>query len=109
MPQTKPEESNRGGGVPRSWARAASTPAPLSPVCAGTHTALTADPSPKSTTTATDVGANAQGAARATGEDATTAPPVVTPHAATASASPRHLTNAAGDAVARARRARCRR
>src|SRR5438067_600505 len=55
MPHTNPEESKRGAGVPRSRARAARTAAPLSEESAGTHTALDGDPSPKSTTTATDV------------------------------------------------------
>src|SRR2546423_10894955 len=68
MPHTNPEESKRGAGVPRFRARAARTAAPLSAESAGTHTALGGDPSPKSTTTATDVDeatANAHGVAPA--------------------------------------------
>ena len=69
MPHTKPDESKRGAGVPSCCARAANTTAPLSDELAGTHTALTGDPSPKSTTTATvtpeKVGEYAQGDALA--------------------------------------------
>src|SRR4051794_32419632 len=97
MAQTKPDESKRGAGVPSCSARAASTAAPLSDESAGTHTALTGDPSPKSTTTATVTPEKvdeltAHGAALARGAGAKNSTPVATSDAAT---NPRRFTRVA--------------
>src|SRR4051794_23219645 len=106
MPHTNPAESKRGARVPSSSARAASTTAPLLEDSAGTHTALTGEPSPKSTTTATvtpaKVGEYAHGDAVAGGAGANTITPAAT-HTATTNA--RRFTCDAGAArhlVARA-------
>src|SRR6476469_7798894 len=97
MPHTKPDESKRAAGLPSCSSRAASTAAPLSDESAGTHTALTGDPSPKSTTTATVTPAKADelaahGAALARGAGATNSTPVATSDAAT---NPRRFTRVA--------------
>src|SRR6476469_4508721 len=111
MPHTKPDESKRAAGLPSCSSRAASTAAPLSEDSAGTHTALTGDPSPKSTTTATVTPAKADeltahGAALARGAGAKNTTPVATSDTAT---NPRGFTRVVVSERRRAARAASRR